>query len=95
MPKVLINIPDYMLKDIQDRYRHPNKGDGIDLLEYTVAEGTVLRNDATNGDVMQLMYPQVDVFEYDTQVKFDIDGGTTFHKKWWDSLYLKVRGVIK
>ncbi len=40
--ELVIKIPDYMLKDIQDRYKHPNKGDGISLLEDAVAKGTPL-----------------------------------------------------
>lgn len=40
--KLVIDIPEYMFEDIQDRYRHPNKGDGINLLEYAVAKGIPL-----------------------------------------------------
>ncbi len=42
MPKVLIDIPEYMFEDIKDRHRHPNKGNGINLLECSVANGTEL-----------------------------------------------------
>ena len=40
--KYIIDIPEYMFEDIQDRYRHPNKGDGINLPEYAVAKGIPL-----------------------------------------------------
>jgi hypothetical protein len=40
--KLVIKIPEYMFEDIQDRYKHPNKGDGINLLEYAVANGKPL-----------------------------------------------------
>ena len=40
--ELVIKIPEYMFEDIQDRYRHPNKGNGINLLEYAVAKGTPL-----------------------------------------------------
>lgn len=40
--EVTIKIPEYMFEDIQDRYKHPNKGDGINLLEDVIANGTVL-----------------------------------------------------
>ena len=40
--ELVVKIPEYTFEDIQDRYRHPNKGDGINLLEYAVANGTPL-----------------------------------------------------
>ena len=40
--ELVVKIPEYMFEDIQDRYRHPNKGNGINLLEYAVAKGTPL-----------------------------------------------------
>ena len=40
--ELVIKIPKYMFEDIQDRYGHPNKGDGINLLEDAVANGTPL-----------------------------------------------------
>ena len=40
--ELVIKIPKYMFEDIQDRYKHPNKGNGINLLEYAVAKGTPL-----------------------------------------------------
>jgi len=40
--ELVVKIPKYMFEDIQDRYEHPNKGDGINLLEYAVVNGTPL-----------------------------------------------------
>lgn len=40
--ELVIKIPKYMFEDIQDRYKHPNKGNGISLLEDAVASGIVL-----------------------------------------------------
>jgi hypothetical protein len=39
---IVIDIPKYMFDDIHDRYKHPNKGDGITTLEDVVATGILL-----------------------------------------------------
>ena len=40
--EIVMKIPDYMYEDILDRYAHPNKGDGLNVLEYAIAKGTTL-----------------------------------------------------
>ena len=40
--QIVIDIPKYMFDDIHDRYKHPNKGDGITTLEDAVATGILL-----------------------------------------------------
>ena len=76
MSKILINIPEYMFNDIQDRYKHPNKGDGINLLEDAIVNGTVLPDNATNGDIIKTLFPKVQ------DVDIDWVG-----EDWWNSPY--------
>lgn len=40
--ELVIKIPEYVYADIQDRFKHPNKGEGISVLEDAVVNGTPL-----------------------------------------------------
>ncbi len=40
--ELVVKVPKYMFEAFQDRYKYPNKGNGINLLEYAIAKGTPL-----------------------------------------------------
>jgi len=57
-----------------------------------IAEGTPIPDNATNGDVLKAMFPNIEVEEQgkDLFIVFNMDiQGTPFYKAWWNSPYQK------
>ena len=64
--ELVIKIPKYMFKDIQDRNKHPNKGNGINLLEHAVANGIPLPKGHGDLKDMDDIYEALEGWDDDT-----------------------------
>lgn len=74
--ELVVKIPKYMFEDIQDRYKHPNKGDGINLLEDAVAKGTPLPKG--HGRLVDISKIDEDMIERDNPIIYlEINGQCT------------------
>lgn len=57
-----------------------------------VKNGTPISDNATNGDVIKMMFPNIEVEEQskDLFIVFNMDfQGTPFYKAWWNAPYTK------
>ena len=68
--------------------------DGLDyeVLEQAVVNGAPIPDNATNGDVIKAMFPNIEVEEQgkDLFIVFNMDiQGTPFYKAWWNAPYQK------
>ena len=72
----LLRIPDEMQKKVDE----------------AIQRGTPIPDDATNGDVIKAMFPNIEVEEQgkDLFIVFNMDiQGTPFYKTWWNAPYQK------
>ena len=93
--KVIIEIPDYEYEQIREYYE---KNDTVESTYGYIYRGTHIPDNATNGDMMKIMFPKVDFHEMaftvhaTTKVTSNgIKGSISydFWKDWWNSLYQK------
>lgn len=70
----------------EEIYRHAKDGSEDSNDEWNamraIANGTPIPDNATNGDVIMAMFPNVDFVT-------DVFGGFNFPKWWWNALYQK------
>ncbi len=91
MAKILITIPD-------EKYNNLMYGESVeeeDAFEAVdcICNGTVISSNATNGDMIKAMFPNITVrdsyYTYCVEVKLEYhsqhDTGLLFNKKWWNA----------
>lgn len=69
---------------------------GLEWWERTIASGTLIPDNATNGDIMQTIFPNADIEIHNITVYviFDIHSNVIpFDLDWWNSPYQKGGGV--
>ena len=87
--KLIIDIP-------EEDYKHGMLGLYFDCysmkLHDSILNGTPIPDNATNGDVIKAMFPNIVVEEQskDVFIVFNMDfQGTPFYKTWWNAPYQK------
>lgn len=87
MPKILINISDELYQTCKNRHSD------TDEIELAIANGAVLANNATNGDMLKVLFPNICI-TYDDEDMVVIDGfpasvvsNIEFDKAWWEAPY--------
>lgn len=81
MQKVIIELPKYMVDDISDRHKHPNKGNGISSLEEAVATGTILTHNTLHGDAFRKIFDCTAIMYGDTVT---VPGIGKLSLEWWN-----------
>ena len=79
--KLLIDINENVYTRLFDNGRPMDIADGI-VIERAIRNGTPIPDNATNGDVIDAMFPNVDFVT-------DVFGGFNFPKWWWNASYQK------
>ena len=87
--QIVIDIPKGFYEHVKghkDIFTYGLNGEKIGEI---IANGTVLPDNPTNGDVIKAMYPNQNSSGGDIVALLDLDGFvvTTFPKKWWNALY--------
>ena len=87
--KLIIDIPEEAYNRLLTEQHLPNRLD----IEWCIVHGTPIPDNATNGQVMQMMFPNADIEIHNitVYVVFDIDSGNviSFDLAWWNSPYQK------
>ena len=86
--KLIIDIP-----EVDYNYAKQQVADGItNPFKIWIANGIPISDNATNGDVIKAMFPNIVVEEQskDLFIVFNMDfQGTPFYKTWWNAPYQK------
>jgi len=88
--KLIIDIPKEIYKASQ--IVGAKFDDVIQIPLEVIANCTPIPDNATNGDVLKAMFPNIEVEEQgkDLFIVFNMDiQGTPFYKAWWNSPYQK------
>lgn len=54
-----------------------------------VCNGTPIPDNATNGDVIMAMFPNVNVYEHNGGATYSVNNEYNFNATWWNSPYQK------
>ena len=96
--KELIDIPDYLYKLLKDFPSDSNETTIENVLMKAVENGTPIPDNATNGDIVQMMFPNASFFYHkandivDDYVSVCIDDCDTqqdYSMVWWNATYQK------
>ena len=82
------------LIDINDEiYRHAKDGSEDSNDEWNamraIANGTPIPDNATNGEVIMAMFPNVNVYEHNGGATYSVNNEYNFNATWWNALYQK------
>lgn len=61
----------------------------IDTFTLAIGNGTPIPDDATNGDVIMAMFPNVSVYEHNGGATYSVNNEYNFNATWWDAPYQK------
>lgn len=91
--KLIIDIDERIYSKASKNKKTGNSLDYIDELSLEVAleNGTPLEG-KTNGDVIKIMFPHIEIFEpnkYEIAIKQDL-GWLAFKKNWWNAPYKEI-----
>lgn len=86
--KLIIDIPEREYKVIcENNYvavcACPN------LLSNAIKNGTPIPDNATNGDVIMAMFPNVNVYEHNGGATYSVNNEYNFNATWWNAPYQK------
>lgn len=88
--KVIIDIDERAYKGCLKLKSNDDMGVlGLHLINAT-ANGTLLSDNATNGNVIKALFPNIETFEpnkYEIAIKQNL-GWLAFKKDWWDAPYI-------
>ena len=74
--KMICDVPDEVIKSVR-----MGTWCGSSVAEKMIANGTPIPDNVTNGDVLQIIFPDKE--------NFNGGHGSYFDKTWWDALYQK------
>ena len=84
--KLIIDIDE----EIYKKCKWKNNGVvGLEWWERAIANGTPIPDNATNGDVIKVLYPNADIEIHNITVYVMFDNVTPFDIKWWNAPYQK------
>lgn len=84
--KLIIDIP-YGLKDV---YEHGNvTALDVEEMKRALQNGTPIPDNATNGDIVQMMFPNANVYEHNGGATYSVNNEYNFNATWWNSQYQK------
>jgi hypothetical protein len=89
---LVINIPKEVYADIMIHNReimHRESGKSAYYFEGLVQQGIPIPDDATNGDVIKTMFPNVNVYEHNGGATYSVNNEYNFNTTWWNSPYQK------
>ena len=91
--KILIDIPE-MLKNTIDIPEARLDMEDLVIMADSIHNGTPIRDNATNGDVIKAMFPNSKYTEYFADVEMrtvesDTRFKSVFDRDWWDEPYQK------
>ena len=82
-----------LIIDIDEDYYKIIKHDvdnGMDYLPCVlIANGTPIPDNATNGDVIKAMFPNVNVYEHNGGATYSVNNEYNFNATWWNAPYQK------
>ena len=81
--KVLIDIPEEAYNRLLAEQHLPNSLD----IEWCIIHGTPISDNATNGDVLKIMFPNEEI--YKGGFGYDLGDVCTIDFDWWNSQYQK------
>ena len=83
--KVLIDIPEEAYNRLLTEQHLPNRLD----IEWCIIHGTPLPDNATNGDIMQMIFPNGVTAKFATFMRFVVgeDEYINCNYDWWNALY--------
>ena len=81
--KLIIDIPDKAYNRLLEEQHLPNRLD----IEWVITHGTPIPDNATNGDVIKAIFPNMGVDIAGGVVK--ANGYTQFDLSWWNAPYQK------
>lgn len=86
--KVIVDIPEELYKAYKGK--SPMLGDaGMDMITQSIANGIQLPDNATNGDIIDVIFQSVDFFQDGAwmQISFDNMTYSFCPVKWWNAPY--------
>ena len=85
MAKIVIDIDDNLYTRLFDN----GVTDAADMLKAYIAirKGTVLPKNATNGDVIKALFPNITISSFNGKTETSLDKHTDFRTDWWDAPY--------
>jgi len=91
--RILIDIPDTQYNNIMEVKsmslgRIPYKGIIMNAIR-GIQNGTPIPDNATNGDVIMAMFPNVNVYEHNGGATYSVNNEYNFNATWWNSPYQK------
>lgn len=57
--------------------------------ELAIFNGTPIPDNATNGDVIRAMFPNVNVYEHNGGATYSVNNEYNFNATWWNAPYQK------
>lgn len=87
--KLIIDIPEYLYEAILE---YPNvSGLNVSTLESAILHGAPIPDNATNGEIMQMMFPNGVTAEFATFMRFVVgeDEYINCAYDWWNAPYQK------
>lgn len=96
--KVIIDISEHLYKLLKDLPSDSNEGTIENVLMKAVENGTPISDNATNGDVVKTIFPEIEIIDIRTiidcpeegTVYFECFEGDNIHSldlSWWNALY--------
>ena len=83
--KLLIDIPEEHYRTLQDAMKNHMES----LVGKIILNGTLIPDNATNGDVIMAMFPNVNVYEHNGGATYSVNNEYNFNATWWNSQYQK------
>lgn len=86
--KILIDIPE----DTHERITRPDRlftDDDVNKICWAVYNGIPIPDNATNGDIVQMMFPNVNVYEHNGGATYSVNNEYNFNATWWNAPYQK------
>ena len=81
--KLIIDIPEKTYHMINAGFY--DYGD----MNLIIQNGTPIPDNATNGDIVQMMFPNASVYEHNGGATYSVNNEYNFNATWWNSLYQK------
>lgn len=88
--KALIDISDRDLETLVFQPLKPLPKVNVENLIKILQQGVIIPENATNGDMIKAMFPNIEIEEIDDELivayKLDVKG-TPFYRVWWNAPY--------
>ena len=83
--KLIIDIPsewEMIIKTMSD-------SEMVDFLYKMARNGASIPDNATNGEIVQMMFPNVNVYEHNGGATYSVNNEYNFNATWWNAPYQK------